>query len=137
MNETKLCNVVCLSNMYSGSKRVILLWCQIHSSEGGGSVVQALDSEGGAVAVDLNAVAEATLNHDGQIILTGEDGHGMQALYYNIHFIVYLQRYLLKLCFVYINPFSNKLSFLKENCRIVKVTFKHVLLFCVKITHNR
>ncbi|XP_026739360.1 DNA-binding protein P3A2 isoform X3 [Trichoplusia ni] len=48
----------------------------IHSSEGGGSVVQALDSEGGAVAVDLNAVAEATLNHDGQIILTGEDGHG-------------------------------------------------------------
>ncbi|CAH0592775.1 unnamed protein product [Chrysodeixis includens] len=48
----------------------------IHSGEGGGSVVQALDGEGGAVAVDLNAVAEATLNHDGQIILTGEDGHG-------------------------------------------------------------
>ncbi|KAL0850765.1 hypothetical protein ABMA28_006702 [Loxostege sticticalis] len=50
----------------------------IHSGEGGGGgvgVVQALDGEG-AVAVDLNAVAEATLNHDGQIILTGEDGHG-------------------------------------------------------------
>ncbi|XP_049882561.1 DNA-binding protein Ewg isoform X2 [Pectinophora gossypiella] len=46
---------------------------QIHSGEGGGSVVQALEGE---VAVDLNAVAEATLNHDGQIILTGEDGHG-------------------------------------------------------------
>ncbi|XP_032529248.1 DNA-binding protein Ewg isoform X2 [Danaus plexippus] len=48
----------------------------IHSgSEGAASVVQALEGEG-AVAVDLNAVAEATLNHDGQIILTGEDGHG-------------------------------------------------------------
>ncbi|KAJ2947981.1 hypothetical protein O0L34_g9773 [Tuta absoluta] len=44
---------------------------QLHSGEGG--VVQAMDGE---VAVDLNAVAEATLNHDGQIILTGEDGHG-------------------------------------------------------------
>ncbi|XP_039759295.1 DNA-binding protein Ewg isoform X5 [Pararge aegeria] len=30
----------------------------------------------GSVTVDLNAVAEATLNHDGQIILTGEDGQG-------------------------------------------------------------
>ncbi|XP_068627041.1 DNA-binding protein Ewg [Battus philenor] len=47
----------------------------IHSGEGGASVVQALEGEG-TVAVDLNAVAEATLNHDGQIILTGEDGHG-------------------------------------------------------------
>ncbi|KAL4704415.1 hypothetical protein ACJJTC_000414 [Scirpophaga incertulas] len=50
----------------------------IHSSEGGGSsvgVVQALDGEG-TVAVDLNAVAEATLNGDGQLILTGDDGHG-------------------------------------------------------------
>ncbi|XP_047985666.1 DNA-binding protein Ewg isoform X4 [Leguminivora glycinivorella] len=47
----------------------------IHSGEGGASgVVQTLDGE--SVAVDLNAVAEATLNHDGQIILTGEDGHG-------------------------------------------------------------
>lgn len=47
---------------------------QIHSGEGGAGI-QALDGDG-AVAVDLNAVAEATLNHDGQIILTGEDGHG-------------------------------------------------------------
>ncbi|XP_035452445.1 DNA-binding protein Ewg isoform X1 [Spodoptera frugiperda] len=46
----------------------------IHSGEGGAGI-QALDGDG-AVAVDLNAVAEATLNHDGQIILTGEDGHG-------------------------------------------------------------
>ncbi|XP_072938874.1 DNA-binding protein Ewg isoform X5 [Epargyreus clarus] len=44
----------------------------IHSSDG---AVAGLEGEG-AVAVDLNAVAEATLNHDGQIILTGEDGHG-------------------------------------------------------------
>ncbi|XP_052739673.1 DNA-binding protein Ewg isoform X2 [Bicyclus anynana] len=34
------------------------------------------DGADGAVTVDLNAVAEATLNHDGQIILTGEDGQG-------------------------------------------------------------
>ncbi|KAI8438973.1 hypothetical protein MSG28_011278 [Choristoneura fumiferana] len=47
---------------------------QIHSGEGGSSMVQTLDGE--SVTVDLNAVAEATLNHDGQIILTGEDGHG-------------------------------------------------------------
>ncbi|XP_045446448.1 DNA-binding protein P3A2 [Melitaea cinxia] len=47
----------------------------IHSGGEGAGVVQALEGEG-AVAVDLNAVAEATLNHDGQIILTGEDGHG-------------------------------------------------------------
>ncbi|XP_073957867.1 DNA-binding protein Ewg isoform X2 [Choristoneura fumiferana] len=46
----------------------------IHSGEGGSSMVQTLDGE--SVTVDLNAVAEATLNHDGQIILTGEDGHG-------------------------------------------------------------
>ncbi|XP_063616438.1 DNA-binding protein Ewg [Cydia splendana] len=46
----------------------------IHSGEGGSGVVQTLDGE--SVTVDLNAVAEATLNHDGQIILTGEDGHG-------------------------------------------------------------
>lgn len=45
----------------------------IHSGEGGAHL-QSLEGEG-AVSVDLNAVAEATLNHDGQIILTGEDGH--------------------------------------------------------------
>ncbi|CAB3241196.1 unnamed protein product [Arctia plantaginis] len=45
----------------------------IHSGEGG--VVQTMDGEN-TVAVDLNAVAEATLNHEGQLILTGEDGHG-------------------------------------------------------------
>lgn len=55
------------------------MWCffgQIHSSEGG--MVQTLEGE---VAVDLNAVAEATLNHEGQLILTGEDGHGQLSLW--------------------------------------------------------
>ncbi|XP_043254914.1 DNA-binding protein P3A2 isoform X3 [Colletes gigas] len=51
---------------------------QIHTSQG---EVQALaevagSTEGTSVAVDLNSVTEATLGQDGQIILTGEDGHG-------------------------------------------------------------
>jgi tRNA A37 threonylcarbamoyladenosine biosynthesis protein TsaE len=33
------------------------------------------------VAVDLNTVTEATLGQDGQIILTGEDGHGKTVFY--------------------------------------------------------
>ncbi|XP_041975048.1 DNA-binding protein P3A2 isoform X5 [Aricia agestis] len=45
----------------------------IHGGGEGGGV--SLEGDG-AVAVDLNAVAEAALNHDGQIILTSEDGHG-------------------------------------------------------------
>ncbi|XP_076637643.1 DNA-binding protein Ewg isoform X2 [Colletes latitarsis] len=50
----------------------------IHTSQG---EVQALaevagSTEGTSVAVDLNSVTEATLGQDGQIILTGEDGHG-------------------------------------------------------------
>ncbi|XP_060826254.1 DNA-binding protein P3A2 isoform X3 [Bombus pascuorum] len=50
----------------------------IHTSQG---EVQALaevagNGEGTSVAVDLNSVTEATLGQDGQIILTGEDGHG-------------------------------------------------------------
>ncbi|XP_015188363.1 PREDICTED: DNA-binding protein Ewg isoform X2 [Polistes dominula] len=50
----------------------------IHTSQG---EVQALaevagSAEGASVAVDLNSVTEATLGQDGQIILTGEDGHG-------------------------------------------------------------
>ncbi|KYN33973.1 DNA-binding protein P3A2 [Trachymyrmex septentrionalis] len=50
----------------------------IHTSQGD---VQALaevagSTEGASVAVDLNTVTEATLGQDGQIILTGEDGHG-------------------------------------------------------------
>ncbi|XP_011063560.1 PREDICTED: DNA-binding protein Ewg isoform X3 [Acromyrmex echinatior] len=49
----------------------------IHTSQGD---VQALaevagSTEGASVAVDLNTVTEATLGQDGQIILTGEDGH--------------------------------------------------------------
>ncbi|KAF4518846.1 hypothetical protein B566_EDAN006697 [Ephemera danica] len=60
---------------------------QIHTTPGqdGGPptvhAVQALTevthgADGQSVAVDLNSVTEATLNQDGQLILTGEDGHG-------------------------------------------------------------
>ncbi|XP_012231512.1 DNA-binding protein Ewg isoform X6 [Linepithema humile] len=50
----------------------------IHTNQG---EVQALaevasSTDGASVAVDLNSVTEATLGQDGQIILTGEDGHG-------------------------------------------------------------
>lgn len=46
------------------------------------------------MAVDLNNVTEATLNQDGQIILTGEDGHGVfiSLLVLAIHFIVSLTK---------------------------------------------
>lgn len=55
----------------------------IHTSQG---EVQALaevagNGEGTSVAVDLNSVTEATLGQDGQIILTGEDGHGKTVFY--------------------------------------------------------
>lgn len=55
----------------------------IHTSQG---EVQALaevagGAEGASVAVDLNSVTEATLGQDGQIILTGEDGHGKTIFY--------------------------------------------------------
>lgn len=55
----------------------------IHTSQG---EVQALaevagSTDGASVAVDLNTVTEATLGQDGQIILTGEDGHGKTVFY--------------------------------------------------------
>ncbi|XP_051160608.1 DNA-binding protein P3A2 isoform X4 [Leptopilina boulardi] len=49
----------------------------IHTSQG--EVQTLAEVTGGAegtVSVDLNSVTEATLGQDGQIILTGEDGHG-------------------------------------------------------------
>ncbi|KAJ8670400.1 hypothetical protein QAD02_001659 [Eretmocerus hayati] len=47
----------------------------IHTSQGDvQTLTEVSDSQG--VAVDLNSVTEATLGQDGQIILTGEDGHG-------------------------------------------------------------
>ncbi|XP_046661071.1 LOW QUALITY PROTEIN: DNA-binding protein P3A2-like [Homalodisca vitripennis] len=56
---------------------------QIHTGHGETGTVHAVHTlaevatgEGGGVAVDLNNVTEATLNQDGQLILTGEDGHG-------------------------------------------------------------
>lgn len=57
----------------------------IHTSQGADGTptvhaVQALaevtTAQGDGLAVDLNNVTEATLNQDGQLILTGEDGHG-------------------------------------------------------------
>uniref|UniRef100_A0A1B6HZV1 Nuclear respiratory factor 1 NLS/DNA-binding dimerisation domain-containing protein n=1 Tax=Homalodisca liturata TaxID=320908 RepID=A0A1B6HZV1_9HEMI len=55
----------------------------IHTGHGETGTVHAVHTlaevatgEGGGVAVDLNNVTEATLNQDGQLILTGEDGHG-------------------------------------------------------------
>lgn len=57
----------------------------IHTSQGADGTptvhaVQALaevaTAQGDSLAVDLNNVTEATLNQDGQLILTGEDGHG-------------------------------------------------------------
>ncbi|XP_059480633.1 DNA-binding protein P3A2-like isoform X3 [Neocloeon triangulifer] len=58
---------------------------QIHTGTGqdGSTTVHAVQAlsdvthgEGGSVSVDLNTVTEATLGQDGQLILTGEDGHG-------------------------------------------------------------
>ncbi|KAL0279571.1 UNVERIFIED_CONTAM: hypothetical protein PYX00_001099 [Menopon gallinae] len=54
----------------------------IHASQGDGTPtvhsVQTLQDgvSGESIALDLNNVTEATLNQEGQIILTGEDGHG-------------------------------------------------------------
>ena len=49
-------------------------------SQGDGNSVHTIQTitESGAQGevVDLNSVTEATLNTEGQIILTGEDGHG-------------------------------------------------------------
>lgn len=68
---------------------VKLKFCfQIHASQGDGTqtvhTVQTLQDSvtGESVSVDLNNVTEATLNQDGQIILTGEDGHGKLLVLY-------------------------------------------------------
>jgi nuclear respiratory factor 1 len=58
---------------------------QIHTGTGqdGSTTVHAVQAlsevthgEGGNMSVDLSSVTEATLGQDGQLILTGEDGHG-------------------------------------------------------------
>lgn len=56
---------------------------QIHTGQGEQGTVHAVHTlaevaagGGESVSVDLNNVTEATLNQDGQLILTGEDGHG-------------------------------------------------------------
>lgn len=48
------------------------MWLQIHTGHGETGTLHAM--EGGGMAVDLSNVTEATLNQDGQLILTGEDG---------------------------------------------------------------
>ncbi|XP_032455184.1 DNA-binding protein P3A2 isoform X3 [Nasonia vitripennis] len=49
----------------------------IHTSQGEvQTLAEVSGTDGTSVAVDLNSVTEATLGQDGQIILTGEDGHG-------------------------------------------------------------
>lgn len=62
---------------------------QIQTTQGDGTPVHTIQTitEGGAQGevVDLNSVAEATLNSEGQIILTAEDGHGKMLLRVCIH----------------------------------------------------
>lgn len=49
----------------------------IHTSQGEvQTLAEVTGGADGTVSVDLNSVTEATLGQDGQIILTGEDGHG-------------------------------------------------------------
>lgn len=55
---------------------------QIHTNQGEVQTLAEVSSaDGGSVAVDLGSVTEATLGQDGQIILTGEDGHGKTVFY--------------------------------------------------------
>ncbi|CAH2007881.1 unnamed protein product [Acanthoscelides obtectus] len=51
----------------------------LQSAQGDGNQVHTIQTitEGSGEVVDLNSVTEATLNPDGQIILTGEDGHAI------------------------------------------------------------
>lgn len=59
-------------------KRIV----QIHTGQGDVSTLTEVSGpDGTSVAVDLNNVTEATLGQDGQIILTGEDGHGKTVFY--------------------------------------------------------
>lgn len=59
---------------------LFVVYFQIQAAQGEGTPVHTIQTiaEGGAQGevVDLNSVAEATLNSEGQIILTAEDGHG-------------------------------------------------------------
>ncbi|XP_026463233.1 DNA-binding protein P3A2 isoform X2 [Ctenocephalides felis] len=51
----------------------------LHTGQGEGTTVHTVqtltDAQGEGMTVDLNAVTEASINQDGQIILTSEDGH--------------------------------------------------------------
>ncbi|KRT84457.1 hypothetical protein AMK59_293 [Oryctes borbonicus] len=55
----------------------------LQSSQGDGTpvhTIQTITDSGQGEVVDLNSVTEATLNTEGQIILTGEDGHVIGSL---------------------------------------------------------
>lgn len=54
---------------------------QIHTSQGDVQTLTEVGGAEGSVSVDINSVTEATLGQDGQIILTGEDGHGKTVFY--------------------------------------------------------
>lgn len=75
--SVKLCNQL---NVY-----ILLSWFdQLHTTgEGNNQIhtVQSVDSNGHNenMTVDLT---EATLGQDGQLIITGEDGHGKCTVYY-------------------------------------------------------
>jgi nuclear respiratory factor 1 len=66
--------------------------------------VQTLAEVGGqgeSVAVDLNNVTEATLNQDGQLILTGEDGHGKLTINFSKIIMINFRLQLLNLMEIY------------------------------------
>lgn len=46
------------------------------------------DAQAEGMTVDLNAVTEASINQEGQIILTSEDGHGKKNILYNIFLLI-------------------------------------------------
>lgn len=51
------------------------LLLQIHAGHGDTGAIHAIHTgEAGGVTVDLSNVTEATLNQEGQLILTGDDG---------------------------------------------------------------
>lgn len=61
------------------------MWLQIHTGHGETGTLHAM--EGGGMAVDLSNVTEATLNQDGQLILTGEDGQSKHKEFFNSSYL--------------------------------------------------
>lgn len=83
---TVSCNNKLSTFNFSNENFTIIIVCfyifQIHTSQGDvQTLTEVSGQDGTSVAVDLNSVTEATLGQDGQIILTGEDGHGKTVFY--------------------------------------------------------